>query len=96
MCTKSGQKYVDGVHHQRMYMRQCCIELLSVNVATKQIEPVIRSVLRNIASFEVDALPKPSTLSRTLAEMKCIAYQQISDKLGQYDNLNWGWSTVQN
>ena len=58
-----------------------------MNVATKQIEPVIRSVLRNIASFEVDALPKPSTLSGMLAEMKCIAYQQISDELGQYDNL---------
>ena len=45
ICTKSGQKYVDGVHHQRMYVHQCCIELLSMNVATKQIEPVIRSVL---------------------------------------------------
>ena len=78
--TKNGQKYVDCV-------RQCCIELLSMNVATKQIEPVIRSVLRNIASFEVDALPKPSTLSGMLAEMKCIAYQQISDELDQHDNL---------
>ena len=78
--TKNGQKYVDGV-------RQCCIELLSMNVATKQIEPVIRSVLRNIASFEVDALPKPSTLSGMLAEMKCIAYQQISDELDQHENL---------
>ena len=52
-----------------------------------QIEPVIRSVLKNIASFEVDALPKPSTLSGMLAEMKCIAYQQISDELSQHDNL---------
>ena len=66
LCTKNGQKYLDGV-------RQCCFELLPVNVATKQIEPVIRSVLKNVASFEVDALPKPSTLSGMLAEMKCIA-----------------------
>ena len=80
ICTKSGQKYVNGV-------RQCCIELLSMNVATKQIDPVIRSILRNIASFEVNALPKPSTLSGMLAEMKCIAYQQISDELGEHDNL---------
>ena len=62
VCTKSG---LDGV-------RQCCIELLSMNVATKQIEPVIRSVPKNIASYEVDALSKPSTLSGVLAEMKCI------------------------
>ena len=30
ICTKNGQKYLDGV-------RQCCIELLSMNVATKQM-----------------------------------------------------------
>jgi hypothetical protein len=69
-----------------------------MNVAIKQIEPVIRSVLRNIASLEIGALPKPSTLSGMLAEMKCIAYQQISDELGQLTTLpctvmvpqNWG------
>ena len=80
LCTKSGQKCIDGV-------RQCCVELLSMNVATKQIEPVIRSVLKNIASFEVDALPLSSTLSGILAEMKCTAYQQISDEHSQHDNL---------
>ena len=47
--TKEGQKFIDSV-------RQCCIELLSMNVATNQVEPVIRSVLRNIASVEVSAL----------------------------------------
>ena len=67
ICTKNGQKYLDNV-------RQCCIELPSMNIVTKQIEPVIRSVLNNIASFEVDALSKPSTLTGMLAEMKCIAY----------------------
>ena len=72
--TKQGQKFLDGV-------RQCCIELLSMNVATKQVEPVIRAVLRNIASIEVGPLPKPSTLSGMLAEMKCLAYQQVSDEI---------------
>ena len=75
ICTKEGQKVIDSV-------RQCCIELLSMNVATNQVEPVIRSVLRNIASVEVSALPKASTLSGMLAEMKCLAYQQISDEVG--------------
>ena len=60
--TKNGQKFV-GV-------RQCCVELLTMNVATTQVEPVIRSVLLNIAGIEVDALPKSSTLSSMLAEMK--------------------------
>ena len=63
--TKEGQKFIDSV-------RQCCS---SVNVATNQVEPVVRSVLWNIASVEVSALPKASTLSGMLAEMKCLAYQ---------------------
>ena len=78
--TKSGQKFADGV-------RQCCIELLSMNVATKQVEPVIRSVLKNIASIDVEALPSQSTITGMLAEMKCLAYQQISDEICQEENL---------
>ena len=74
--TKSSQKFADGV-------RQCCIELLPVNVATKQVEPVIRSVLKNIASIDIEALPRQSTLTGMLAEMKCLAYQQISDEICQ-------------
>ena len=77
--TKQGQKFIDGV-------RQCCIELLSMNVGTKQVESVIRSVLRNIVSIEVGELPKPSTLCGMLAEMKCLAYQQISDEVGSQEN----------
>ena len=33
--TKNRQKFVDGV-------RQCCVELLAMNVATTQVEPIIR------------------------------------------------------
>jgi hypothetical protein len=40
------QKYMDNV-------RQCCIELLSLNVGLKQVEPVIKSVLHNIASMDI-------------------------------------------
>ena len=32
-------------------IRQCCLELLSLNVGIRQVEPVIRSVLKNIAKF---------------------------------------------
>ena len=60
--TKKGQKFVDGV-------RQCCLELLAVNVATNQVEPVIRTVLLNIASVEVGELPKSSSLSGMLVEV---------------------------
>ena len=78
--TKKGQKFLDGV-------RQCCIELLAMNVATNQVEPVIHSVLLNIASIEVGELPKSSTLSGMLVEMKCLAYDQISEDMSTQDNI---------
>ena len=71
------QKYMDNV-------RQCCIELLSLNVGLKQIEPVIKSVLHNIASM---ASPSPSTLVNMLAEMKGLACQQLGEVLIQERNL---------
>ena len=76
-ARKKGQKFVDGV-------RQCCVELLSMNVATT---PVIRSVLLNVAGIEVGALPKSSTLSNVLTKMKCLAYEQLSDELSAEDNI---------
>ena len=38
VTKQHSQLYLEGV-------RQCCIELLSLNVGVKNIEPVIRSVL---------------------------------------------------
>lgn len=73
-------KFVDGV-------RQCCLELLAMNVATTQVEPVICSVLLNVAGIEVGSLPKSSTLSSILAEIKCLAYEQLSDELSSEDKV---------
>ena len=49
-----------------------------MNVGIQQVDPVIRSVLKNIAGMEVDKLPKPASLVRMLTELK---YQQIADEL---------------
>ena len=68
------QLYTDSI-------RQCCLELLSMNVGILQVDPVIRSVLKNIAGMEVDKLPKPASLIRMLTELKCLSYQQIADEL---------------
>ena len=55
--TKEHQKkHLDSV-------RACCFELLCLNVGIKNVEPVIRSVLKHIASFEVKQLPHFSTLT---------------------------------
>jgi len=52
-----------------------------MNVGIHQVDPIIRSVLLNIAGMEVEKLPKPATLVRMLTELKCLSYQQIADEL---------------
>ena len=71
-------------------IRQCCIELLSLNVGIRNVEPIIRSVVYNVVGVDVDRLPKYSTLVKMLSEMKVIAYQQLSEELAecQYTTLH--------
>ena len=52
-----------------------------MNVGIHQVNPIIRSVLLNIAGMEVEKLPKPATLVRMLTELKCLSYQQMADEL---------------
>ena len=76
--------------HSQLYtdnVRQCCLELLSMNVGILQVDPVIRSVLKNIAGMEIDKLPKPASLIRMLTELKCLSYQQIADELQGCENI---------
>ena len=76
--------------HSQLYtdnVRQCCLELLSMNVGILQVDPVIRSVLKNIAGMEVDKLPKPASLIKMLTELKCLSYQQIADELQGCENV---------
>ena len=77
------QKLKTKEHHRKYLdrVRQCCMELLSLNVGVKQVEPVIKSVLYNIASMDVDTIPSPSTLVNMLAEMNGLACQQLSEIL---------------
>ena len=56
----------ESKEHQRKYLdnvRQCCIELLSLNVGIKNVDPVIRCVLKHITAFEIKELPQISTLT---------------------------------
>ena len=55
-----------------------------MNMATKQVEPVIRSILKNIALKPFQGKAPSRDL---LAEMKCLAYQLILDEICQEENL---------
>ena len=58
-----------------------------MNVGIHQLEPIIRSVLQNIACMEVEKLPKPATLVRMLTKLKCLSYQQIADEVQDCKNI---------
>ena len=44
-------------------------------------------MLLKVAGIKVGDLPKSSTLSNVLTEMKCLAYEQLSDELSAEDNI---------
>lgn len=67
-------KDLDGV-------RQRCLELLSMNVGMKNVDPIIWTVLSNISGITVDRLQKYTTILEMLPEMKALAYKQIAEEL---------------
>ena len=62
-------------------VRHCCMELLSLNVGVRNVEPIIRSVMRNVGGIDVERLPKYSTLVSMFSEMKVIACAHLSEEL---------------
>ena len=77
-------------HIKQVYLnsvRQCCMELMSLNVSTQNVEKVIRSVLQHIAGMNVENLPKPSTLIQMTSEMKGLACQQLAEQLTRTKDL---------
>ena len=81
---------IETKKHQRNYLdnvRQCYIELLSLNVGIKNIDLIIRYVFKQILSFEIKELPQTSTLIGMYSEMKGLAYHQLSEELQKGENL---------
>jgi len=52
-----------------------------------QVELVIKSDLHNLTSFEINEIPKLSTVVFMLPEMKVLAYKQLGEELTQCSNL---------
>ena len=76
--------------HQQKYcpnIRQCCIQLLSLNVGIRNVEPIIRSVLHHLVGIEAADLPQYTALRNMLVEMKGIAYLQLIDELKNEENI---------
>jgi len=56
-------------------------------VGIRQVEAIIRSVLKNIAGFEVCELPLTGTSIRMYSELKSVAYQQVTEELSGIADL---------
>ena len=57
------------------------------NVGIRNVEPVIKSVLKHIVSIEVKELPQSTSLIRMFAEMKDLTCQQLAEELGKQEDL---------
>ena len=51
------------------------------------VDPIIRYIFKHIVSFEIKELPQTSTLTGMYAEMKRLAYHQLSEELQKGENL---------
>ena len=76
VVTFQNGKYTDEV-------RETVMELLSMNVSMNRVNDVIRTVLRNLASKDVDRLPSNALKSRLLVEAKFLAQKQVAETMMQ-------------
>ena len=53
----------------------------------RQVEPITRFVLKNIAGFEVSELPLTGTSIRMYSELKSVAYKQVAEELSGIADL---------
>lgn len=84
ITTFESGRYTDDV-------RACVYELLSLNVGVRNIAPVIRCVLNNIAHKSVGRLPSYGLTCQMILESLTIVQAQLGEKLSQ----TVGYNTLQ-
>ena len=87
LTTFKDGKYTDDV-------RLCMMELLAHNVATRQVEPVIKAVLK-LADIKYEKLPKHTIINEMLIESRCISQVQLAEVLSvpSYNTLHTDGTT---
>ena len=84
ITTFESGRYTDDV-------RACVYELLSLNVGVRNIAPVIRCVLNNVAHKSVGRLPSYGLTCQMILESLTIVQAQLGEKLSQ----TVGYNTLQ-
>ena len=64
-------------------MRECCMNLLALNVGIHNIGSVIASVL-NLAGKKADRIPSKSTLANIMLEARSLAHIQLAEEIPQH------------
>ena len=70
-------------------VRTCCYELLSLNVGIRNVEPVIRSVMKHIVHQPIGRLPSHTVLCRMMLEGLSLSEIQLGEKLSGDDMQNF-------
>ena len=89
IATFEGGKYTDDI-------RTCVYELLSLNVGVRNVAPIIRCVLKNIAHKSVSRLPSHGLTCQMILESLTVAQAQLGEKLSdtlEYNTLQTNGTT---
>ena len=79
ISTLEKGKYTDDV-------RACIYELLSLNVGVRNVAPIIRCVLNNIAHKSVSRLPSHGLICQMIVESLAVAQAQLGVELSEGGN----------
>lgn len=79
IVTFQNGKYTDDV-------RACIYELLSLNVGVKNIGPIIRCVISNMAHKSIKRLPSYGLTCQMVLESLTIVQAQLGDELYNFTN----------
>ena len=82
ILTFQHGKYTDDI-------RACCYELLSLNVGIRNVVPVIKAVLENVAHKTLDRLPCKTSLCRMMVECLTLAQAQLGEELSCEERDNF-------
>ena len=86
ISTFEDGKYTDDV-------RACVYELLSLNVGVRNVAPIIRCVLKNVAHKSASRLPSYGLTCQMMLESLAVVQAQLGDSLSDYCTLQTDGTT---
>ena len=86
ISTFEDGRYTDDI-------RACVYELLSLNVGVRNVAPIIRCVLKNVAHKSISRLPSYGLTCQMMLESLAVVQAQLGDSLSDYCTLQTDGTT---